>query len=124
MTRPDVSIVIVSFNAQAHLERCLDSLHTAPPRVSHEILVVDNASQDASAQAASRYPRVEVVVLDRNMGFAIATNVGIRRSRGSKLLLLNSDTIWLPRSINTRKPRLSDRAWSMRQVVRSCLLGP
>ena len=48
----DLSIVIVSFNARADLERCLqslDSVHGAPARRSHEIIVVDNASADGSA---------------------------------------------------------------------------
>ena len=54
----DVSIVIVSFNARADLERCLQSLHDAPPARSHEVIVVDNASSDGSADAARRWPRV------------------------------------------------------------------
>jgi GT2 family glycosyltransferase len=96
----DVSIVIVSFNARTHLERCLDSLQTTPPQVSHEIVVVDNASEDGSVQAAARYPGVSVVALDSNKGFATATNVGILRSRGRNVLLLNSDTIIPPGAID------------------------
>ena len=49
-----VSIIIVSFNARADLERCLESLHAAPPQASHEILVVDNSSTDGSAESARR----------------------------------------------------------------------
>ena len=49
---PDLSIIIVSFNARADLERCLESLHAAPPKASHEILVVDNRSTDGSVESA------------------------------------------------------------------------
>src|ERR1043166_9404819 len=89
----DVSIVIVSYNARADLERCLQSLHEAPPTVPHEIIVVDNASADGSADAARRWPDVRVIEAGSNRGFAAATNMGIQASEGSTLLLLNSDTI-------------------------------
>ena len=89
----DLSIVIVSFNARADLERCLASLHAAPPAAGHEIVIVDNHSSDGSADAAEAWPGVRVIRRDENLGFARATNAGIRASRGENLLLLNSDTI-------------------------------
>jgi GT2 family glycosyltransferase len=88
----DVSIVIVSFNARADLERCLQALHDAPPAHSHEVIVVDNASSDGSADAAWRRG-VKVIETGANLGFARGTNIGIRASSGANLLLLNSDTI-------------------------------
>jgi GT2 family glycosyltransferase len=90
---PALSIVIVSFNARADLERCLESLHAAPPSASHEILVVDNGSTDGSAEAARRWPKVTVLELGANLGFARANNAGIRAGSGTNVLLLNSDTI-------------------------------
>ena len=89
----DVSIVIVSYNTRDDLERCLASLHDAPPAAAHEIIVVDNASIDGSADAARRWPDVQVIDAGANRGFAAANNIGIRASRGAHLLLLNSDTI-------------------------------
>ena len=89
----DVSIVIVSFNARADLEGCLQALHDAPPARSHEVIVVDNASSDGSADAARRRPGVRVIDAGSNLGFARGTNIGIRASTGVNLLLLNSDTI-------------------------------
>jgi GT2 family glycosyltransferase len=89
----DASIVIVSFNARVDLDRCLKSLHEAPPSHSYEIIVVDNASTDGSADAARRWPGVVVIETGANLGFAKGTNVGIRASRGANLLLLNSDTV-------------------------------
>src|SRR5262245_5667030 len=91
-SRPDVSIIIVSFNAREDLVRCLSSLREAPPRATHEIIVVDNASSDGSADAA-RAAGTHVIETGSNLGFARATNIGIRASRGANLLLLNSDTV-------------------------------
>ena len=97
----DVSIVIVSFNARVDLERCLQSLHDAPPARPHEILLVDNASADGSADAARRWPAVRVIETGANLGFSRGNNVGIRASSGTNLLLLNSDTIVPPGAIDT-----------------------
>jgi glycosyltransferase involved in cell wall biosynthesis len=88
----DVSIVIVSYNARADLARCLDSLHASPPAAGHEIIVVDNQSSDGSVEAAATWPDVRVIQTGANLGFARATNIGIRASSGANLLLLNSDT--------------------------------
>jgi N-acetylglucosaminyl-diphospho-decaprenol L-rhamnosyltransferase len=88
-----LSIIIVSFNARADLERCLESLAQHPPSVSHEVLVVDNGSSDGSVETARRRPDVQVVAIGENRGFAAANNTGIRASTGKHLLLLNSDTM-------------------------------
>jgi GT2 family glycosyltransferase len=96
----DLSIIIVSFNARADLERCLESLHAAPPKASHEILVVDNRSTDSSVESARKWPGVRVMENDVNAGFARANNTGIRASTGAALLLLNSDTIVPPGAID------------------------
>jgi GT2 family glycosyltransferase len=88
-----LSIIIVSYNARADLERCLTSLTDHPPAVPHEIIVVDNASTDGSAGIARGTRGVAVVESPANRGFAAANNTGIRASRGRLLLLLNSDTL-------------------------------
>lgn len=89
-----VAIIIVSYNTRSDLENCLQSLHEHPPRASHEIVVVDNASRDGSVETVrSRWPDVRVIPLDSNAGFARANNEGIRRTESELVLLLNSDTI-------------------------------
>ena len=61
-----VSIVIVSFNARKHLERCLDAVAGG----AHEVVVVDNASEDGSpALVRERFPAVRLVELPENVGF-------------------------------------------------------
>ncbi len=89
----DLSIIIVSYNARGDLERCLQSLHRPPPATPHEIIVVDNASSDGSAEAARRWSDIRVIESGANCGFAAGNNIGIRASTGTYLLLLNSDTI-------------------------------
>jgi GT2 family glycosyltransferase len=96
----DLSIIIVSYNARADLARCLASLQAAPPRAGHEIIVVDNASTDGSAELAQSIGGVRVLRNPTNAGFAAANNVGIRASTGANLLLLNSDTIVPPAAID------------------------
>lgn len=87
-----LSIVIVSFNARNDLVNCLRSLAEAPPAIAHDVVVVDNASADGSVDAASA-AGARVIALERNSGFAVANNVGIRATRGDLVLLLNNDTI-------------------------------
>ena len=102
-----LDIIIVSYNARADLERCLHSLHAAPPAIPHRIIVVDNASTDGSVQAArSAWPDVEVLDMGRNAGFAAANNAGIRAGQGELILLLNSDTIVPAGAIDALAARL------------------
>jgi GT2 family glycosyltransferase len=101
-----LSIIIVSFNAEADLTACLLSLKKAPPAIEHEIIVVDNASSDGSVEAASAIAGVKVITMDRNRGFAAANNAGIRQSSGNYLLLLNSDTVAAAGAIDALVARL------------------
>ena len=97
----DLAIIIVSYNARADLEACLGRLTRHPPTTEHEIIVVDNASTDGSADAVrSAWPAVRVIDAGDNLGFARATNLGIRASHGKLLLLLNSDTLPPPGAID------------------------
>jgi hypothetical protein len=113
----ELSIIIVSYNARADLERCLASLHSPPPTVSFEVIVVDNASTDGSAEAVQRWPHVRVIESGANRGFAAANNIGIRASTSSLLLLLNSDTIVSRGAIDT----LARTIWSHPDVA---IVGP
>jgi hypothetical protein len=98
---PEVSIVIVSWNTANLLAACIDSILACHLGVSYEILVVDNCSSDGSqARLARDYPVVRLIQNSTNLGFSAATNIGILNSRGSLLLLLNSDTLINEASIN------------------------
>ncbi len=87
----DVSVVIVSYNTCALLRDCLQSVR-ASSTAPDEVFVVDNASVDGSpGMVASEFPDVTLIGLERNVGFAGANNVALRRCRGSRILLLNPD---------------------------------
>ena len=93
MTGP-LDIIIVNYNTDTLLHRCLGSLRDAPPVIPHHIVVVDNGSADGSALSIARaFPDVEVVALPTNVGFAAANNIGIRHTSSPLILLLNSDTL-------------------------------
>lgn len=89
---PHLSVVIVTFNSARQIGGCLQALRDAPPRLAHDILVVDNASTDDTVAVLARdWPGVRVVANDTNRGFGAATNHGIRETTGDRLLLLNPD---------------------------------
>lgn len=103
----ELSIIIVSHNAREHLAACIDSIATAPPGTPHDVTVVDNASTDGAVDAVSRrWPEVRTIRLERNIGFAAANNRGIRETAGSRVLLLNSDTVVPPGVIDRLVARL------------------
>jgi len=89
----DVSAVIVNWNARDLLQSCLESLRDHPPRDrSLEVVVVDNASSDGSADLVrAEWPDVVLEVPPENEGYQRANNRGVRLSRGRYLLLINSD---------------------------------
>lgn len=95
---PDVSIVIPVYGLAEVTRQCLDRLLEAPPAsCDREIIVVDDASRDATpAMLASYGDRIRVVTHDENCGFARACNDGARVASGRHLVFLNNDTIPLP----------------------------
>ena len=118
MSGPELSIVIVSFNTREDLLRCLASIVTDPPRLAHEIVVVDNASHDGSPEAVqARWPSIRVIAQTRNLGFACANNAGIRASSGELVLLLNSDTLVPPGAID-------DLVRALRARPQAAVAGP
>ncbi len=90
-----VSVLIVTFNSAAHLERCLESAMAQDCPV--ELVVVDNASTDSTRSILARYEaRVRVLYNERNYGFAAAQNQAIRQACGEWLLVLNPDVVLRP----------------------------
>jgi GT2 family glycosyltransferase len=87
--RPDVSIVVVARDSARDLPACRGAAR-AQAGVATELLVVDNASTDASSQVAERQG-ARVIALSENTGFAGGANAGIARSQGRYVLTLNPD---------------------------------
>lgn len=97
---PKVSIVIVNWNTRDLLRNCLASV-SDQTSVRHEVIVVDNASTDGSADMVrAEFPGVVLIANAGNHGFAGANNQGLAVARGETLLLLNPDTIILDHAID------------------------
>lgn len=93
----DISVVIVGWNAKHYLELCLDSLAKSPPRRSMEVLVVDNASTDGSAEMIeTKYRWVKLIKSSENLGFSRGNNLAIRQAQGRYIALVNPDVIVFP----------------------------
>jgi GT2 family glycosyltransferase len=88
----EISIVTVSFNGREYLRRCLRSLLEHTRGLEYEVVVVDNASQDGSADmVAEEFPSVRLLRRPSNAGLSTALNQGIRLSGGEMTVLLNPD---------------------------------
>ena len=99
-TKWAVSIVIVNWNTRDILRDCLESI-TSQTTLPHEVIVVDNASTDGSAEMVRQsFPNVRLIANSGNNGFAAANNQGLEIAKGEKLLLLNPDTIVLDGAID------------------------
>jgi len=96
----DVSVLIVNYNTCELLDACLASL-ARETRCDYEVIVVDNASRDSSAEMVRhRHPSVKLVVNRSNVGFASANNQASRLAEGHYLLFLNPDTVILESAID------------------------
>ena len=81
-----IAIVVITHNSAEELPACLAAAVPAAP----EVIVVDNASSDATLEVAARYP-VRVIANRENRGFAAAANQGIHAAAWEYVLLLNPD---------------------------------
>ena len=92
----DLSIIIVNWNTRHVVRGCLESVLATLGTLKAEIIVVDNASADGSADMIARdFPQVRLIANEDNHGFAAANNQGMRLARGRYILLLNPDTVVL-----------------------------
>ena len=93
MSAPHVSILVVSYNTRDLTVACLRSIFAAPLGLPFEVIVVDNASDDGSADAvAQQFPQVRLIRSADNLGFAAANNLAASDAGGGWLLMLNPDT--------------------------------
>ena len=89
-----LSIVILNYKSWRVLAQCLDSFNQYQPKVSHEIIVVDNDSQDGEFEPFSKkYPAVTFIENSGNHGFSHGCNLGAKTAQGEFLLFLNPDTL-------------------------------
>jgi GT2 family glycosyltransferase len=97
--KPDVSIVIPVYNKWKYTLNCLKSI-CENTGGDYEVVVIDDASTDATATILSNVRNLNLVTSEQNMGFVGSCNRGARASKGNYILFLNNDTMvtkgWLP----------------------------
>lgn len=97
----EVSIIVVTYNPDELLTRCLDSLAVETKQLDHEIIIVDNASNnDVQVLIPSDLANVRVVCNESNRGFASANNQGLKLAAGRYALLVNPDVVLQPGSVD------------------------
>jgi ATP-binding cassette, subfamily B, bacterial len=112
--RPRASVIVVTFGKPLLARLCLESVLTLTEHPSFELIVVDNASSDGTAEyvagLAERRPEVTAILNDANLGFPAACNQGLKRAGGDVLVLMNDDTLASPGWLGGLERHLADPA--------------
>lgn len=92
-----VSIIIITYNNLEYTKKCLNSIFQMTSYPNYEIIIVDNCSIDDTVNylknIEKEHDNVKIILNSENLGFAKANNIGIRKSDGEYIILLNNDTI-------------------------------
>lgn len=95
-----LSVVIINWNIKELLHTCLVSLVEEIKSIKHEIILVDNASEDGSQEMIKKkFPGIDLIENKENVGFPRANNQVLSKCRGEYVMLLNPDTFIRPNSI-------------------------
>lgn len=126
---PELTIIIVSYQTRDMTLACIRSILEQTPATRYEIVALDNASTDGSADAIRHsFPHITLIASSENLGFARANNVAAMRARGRRLLLLNPDTVILDRAIDRLQAFASTHPacgiWGGRTVFADGTLNP
>ncbi len=90
----DLSIIIINYNVKEFLQNLIHSIRKAAGNLNYEIIIVDNASSDGSVDfIKDRFPEVNLIQNETNLGFGKANNQALKISRGRYILLLNPDSL-------------------------------
>lgn len=134
---PVCSVCIANYNGVAILADCIDSVLAQQGGPTVEIIVHDDASTDDSvAFLRARYPQVELLVSETNVGFCVGNNRMVAHARGEFVLLLNNDAALYPDALSSLFAAARDQQpagiltlpqydWQTGNLVdRGCLLDP
>jgi hypothetical protein len=89
----DLSIIILTLNNRDILEECIDSVKKFTKDISYEIIVSDNGSVDGTRQfIRTKHPEIALIENEKNFGFSVANNKGLKAAKGRYSMLLNDDT--------------------------------
>jgi len=93
-----LSIIIVNYNSNAFLKKCVESIYRSVNRFYFEIILVDNHSSEPPLRFNKK--NLSTIVNRQNIGFAAANNQGIKTAKGRYVLLLNPDTVLLAEAVH------------------------
>lgn len=114
----EISIIINNYKTKGLLKQCLNGIYLYPPKVAYQIIVVDNNSNDGSAQMVKeKFPQVKLIESQTNLGHHRGNNLGIKNSSGKYILILNTDIAFLDDAID----KMYNFMESHKQIA---LLGP
>lgn len=107
MTKPELSIIIISYNTKKITQDCLESIFKSLTKssVNYEVIVVDNGSTDGSQTQISKFKdqnqnlKIKTIFNTKNIGFGPANNQAVKEAQGKYILFLNSDIIILDNAI-------------------------
>ena len=98
---PLVSVCVANYNGEHILGECLASVLTQQRAPTFEIIVHDDASTDASLDALARFPSIQIIRAERNVGYCVSNNRMAKAAQGDFLLLLNNDARLLQDAMTT-----------------------
>ena len=90
---PAVSVIVLGYNGREYVDSCLESVLDQDFERPYEVLFVDNASRDGSADVAATREGVQVYRLDQNYGYCQGNNLGAEHAKAGLLLFLNQDVV-------------------------------
>ena len=91
-----VSIIIVNYNVEYFIKKCIESIKDTISSSKYEIIVVDNNSTDNSLQILkNNFKKITIIENENNLGFSKAVNIGIKNSSGKYIALINPDIFFV-----------------------------
>ena len=94
MGRPLLSLVVLTYNTRDLVVQCLESFYEQAVSWGWQVIVVDNGSTDDTASVLiEKFPGVELIRSEKNLGFAGGMNLGLRVATGRVIVLMNSDVL-------------------------------
>ncbi len=102
MLNKKISILIVNYRSEKYLEKCIASLYLKiKNKIEAEILIINNDSKTKLIKVAKKYPSVQIINSQKNIGFGAGHNLGVKQAQGEFLFFLNPDAEIL--SVNIQK---------------------
>lgn len=102
-----VSVIILTWNSEEYVDKCIKSVleDAILSKIKIEIIVIDNGSSDKTLEILEilkkEYQDLKVIKLERNYGTTVSRNIGIRKSKGKYIFILDSDTLILKNVLST-----------------------